>query len=187
MTNIYHWMIEFATFQPGNSFILLAGSHGMLTCWQKITSNADNVGNCNVATVCLENSKLFCVWNVDLLKQRGEITVPYPTPTTCGASGAFGGKNAGRGGGAVIAGPLGTAGAATAWGASILALGFTSSKKIISEHRAEMYVYIDVRVCIYIYLHMLYYIYTCTYVYIYIYVHWNMIWVTWWSISEKAI
>ena len=35
-------------------------------------------------------------------------------PHTCGASGALGGKNAGRGGGAVIAGPLGTAGAATA-------------------------------------------------------------------------
>lgn len=96
--------------------------------------------------------------------------MPYPTPTTCGASGAFGGKNAGRGGGAVIAGPLGTAGAATAWGASILALGFTSSKKIISEHRAEMYVYIDVRVCIYIYistyviLHI--YMYVCVYIYI---------------------
>lgn len=80
MTNIYHWMIEFATFQPGNSFILLAGSHGMLTCWQKITSNADNVGNCNVATVCLENSKLFCVWNVDLLKQRGKSQCPIPPP-----------------------------------------------------------------------------------------------------------
>ena len=38
----------------------------------------------------------------------------------CGASGAFGGRNAGRGGGAVMAGPLGMGGAATAslqmWG-----------------------------------------------------------------------
>lgn len=94
--------------------------------------------------------------------------MPYPTPLahTCGASGAFGGKNAGRGGGAVIAGPLGTAGAATAWGASILALGFTCFEKIISEHPAEMYVYIGVRVCIYIYIYKCY----TTYIHVYIYV-----------------
>ena len=97
--------------------------------------------------------------------------MPYPTPLahTCGASGAFGGKNAGRGGGAVIAGPLGTAGAATAWMASILALGFTCSKK--NQFRASSgNVCIYWCTCMYIYtnLQMLYYIYTCIYIYIYI-------------------
>ena len=97
--------------------------------------------------------------------------MPYPTPLahTCGASGAFGGKNAGRGGGAVIAGPLGTAGAATAWMASILALGFTSSKKSFqSIQRKCMYILVYVYVYIYIYLQMLYYIYTCIYIYMYV-------------------
>lgn len=44
----------------------------------------------------------------------GGVEAPLLPAMICGASGAFGGKNAGRGGGAVIAGPLGTAGAATA-------------------------------------------------------------------------
>lgn len=46
----------------------------------------------------------------------GGVELPGPPlpAMICGASGAFGGKNAGRGGGAVMAGPLGMGGAATA-------------------------------------------------------------------------
>ena len=154
MTNIYHWMIEFATFQPGNSFILLAGSHGM--SWESIYRYGRNchekdfmLGNCSKTKACyvhlfpvhnlrtspnmcgyngllvsatgttwfdrdtclqidmltknhiqrpqpwklqrrncvLENSKLFCVWNLDLLKHlktgwKSQCPIPphWPTP-----------------------------------------------------------------------------------------------------------
>ena len=47
-------------------------------------------------------------------------SLQWEKSSACGASGAFGGRNAGRGGGAVMAGPLGMGGAATAslemWG-----------------------------------------------------------------------
>ena len=99
-------------------------------------------------------------------KTEGEITVPYPTPTTCGASGAFGGKNAGRGGGAVIAGPLGTAGAATACRHQFLLSALHVPKKSFQsiQQKCMYFLYIYIVMYVYIYRYVILHMYTYIYI-----------------------